>query len=163
MEVIKPREELLDRSANRELRERKAAFWQGQVETGMSLLQSYLPPIIAYATQGNAGVREGVTAFATSLDMPRRDALFGEWNGAQLVKPGVLSEEQATWFSGIVGGNEPPSRVADFIATISPEQMAIAHQILRQDQLVGLMAVADAVKKAATDRSAGREVRRDRR
>jgi hypothetical protein len=139
-ELARVRADLDDRRATRERLERREAFVYSKIEQGMAMLQGYLPAVIAYASKASAGVLEGVRAFVASLDEAQREALFGP--------SGILNDEQKTLFIGIVDGTVAPCRLGEFIETLTPDQMAGAQRILAQAQLVNLLGVADAVRRA---------------
>lgn len=150
MELIKTKEELLDRKAARELRERKEAFWQERIERAFGIAEHLLPPLVASMTQPKGGIVDGIKRFAMSLDSAQRDALLGEWtDDGQRVSEGILDEQQVETFGAILDGKLGAEHVGGFLTSLRQEQMIAAQAVLKEEQIGGLLAVYQLAQRSA--------------
>lgn len=141
-EVIKLREDLADRSVEREEKRADMEMKSRLADAGINMLQNLMPGIAALLTKGAVGGDVAINKFIQSLRPEQRDKLFGVWSeeGAR-TEPGILSLEQVEVVCAIATGQSPPARIKDVFATFSQEQIAEVQSTLTREQLIALLAL----------------------
>ncbi len=136
LRLIELKEQLADKKATRELAERKQLFWQQKIEDAVAFGTTFLPGLIAAATNGKAGIIEAVIAFAKTLDNEQELKLFGNWkDGQRLAGDSILDEDQAILFSAIVAGRAPVEAVDQFMTGLRMDQQFAVRALLRPEQI----------------------------
>lgn len=150
-EAIKLREELLDKSAARARAERKALFWEAQMDQVIGVLKDHVPVVMGYLTKGKAGVAQGLKVFLDSLSPEEGIAVFGEWDPATDTRKteGILTLEQCAFFLGVMKGQIESTRIGEFAAMLEPAQIAAIQQIVPMAKLAKLMALVQAASGGA--------------
>lgn len=142
-------EQMLNQAQERKESAAWAEMKREVVVQAWTSVKGFLPGIVAYATKGQAGVVEGLKTFIDSLTQEQGQAIFGRYDEkGQYIDGGFLTREQVDLFRAIIDGKTDSSRVPEFISSLTPDQFNAAQQVLSPSQIGGLMAVANAVKKA---------------
>lgn len=145
-------EEMLDRSQERKVKAERAQMVNEAVRDGLGMLKSLVPGINAYLSKGKT-IPDDLKAFIQSLADDVKTALFGKWDNGALVEKGILDVEQINLLIGVAERQVEPARLAEFAASLRPEQMAQASSVLTPNQIQALVAMA----KAASDTQAKTE------
>lgn len=155
MELIRVREEMLDKKLTRELRADRERFFQQKIQKGVDLLEGVVLPVIAHRLAGNTGpIRPNIPGGEESPQQPLRDfvaalseeqalAFFGDVDltTGRSLSPGLLDAAQVVIVLEALKGNPPPSRIAELVRSIKPEQVRKAQTILHPDQLAMLVSL----------------------
>lgn len=162
MELIRVREEMLDRRQARELKADREKFFQEKIQRGINMIESVVVPIaqakiasMVQAAGGAAAVGElsALQQWVQALTDEENIALFGAWNGEQCVEPGILTVEQAQQFVAVAKGAS--SDIEAFQSSLTVEQIARVQSAIATPKLAALMSIVNGMKtKAATSGAA---------
>jgi hypothetical protein len=152
-------EQALSQASERKIKEERAQVFNEVLKEGWESVRGLLPGIVAYATRGKTGIVEGLRQFLEGIarEPERERALFGKWEGGQVVERGILEEDQVKMLYGIADGHVDPMRITDFMASLSMEQLSAAQQVLKPSEIQGLMVLAKAAQSAKEKESRERE------
>lgn len=147
VEVVKMKEELLDKKLTRDLRLRAEEFKQKQIEEAVGMLKGLLPTVQAYMSRGKHGIVEGVRGFIDSLTGEQAERLFGAQVDGVRTR-GILDEAQVALVDGVASGTVEPQRLGELVTSLRPEQLAAAQQVLSPTQIQQLGGLASAAQSA---------------
>jgi hypothetical protein len=158
-------EEALDRKSERDIRADRAKVINSVLVEGVQVVKQLAPSMIAYMTKGKAGLDTGVKQFVDGLTKEQAALLFGviDTTSGQITEAGILTSDQVFLINDIIRGAIDPKRLSDLIpgsgapTMLQMDQIQKASEVLSQAQLGGLMALADAAKKATESDAAKNE------
>jgi hypothetical protein len=140
-------EQMLNQADDRKARAETVKVHNEMKKEAWEWIKGFGPVLQTYLSKGQHGIVEGLESFVRSLGDELEQKLMGQWKDGACVTPGILDEDQVKFIAGIIERKIDPKRLPEMAATLRPEQLMAAQEVLGQQKVMAL----GALFRAATD------------